>query len=164
MVCSAFHDYCRSFTAPAFCRLQLLIATRGSIVCPSTLWTTARAADQVSSSASGKRFYFAYDFDKESVSSWHRDDCKQWRKTDTETGWNTLLPSDTGHSLVFVSGRNGKSTICSCWQHISAEGLSHIFSSLATVAAKVQWPCDFFQGDHTQGDRIARWGLREKIN
>lgn len=115
-------------------------------------------------STSGKRFYFAYDFDIESVSPRHRDDCKQWRKTDTETGWNTLLPSDTGHSLVFVSGRNGKSTICSCWQHISAEGLSHIFSSLATVAAKVQWPCDFFQGDHAQGDRIASWGLKEKIN
>lgn len=122
------------------------------------------SVQSVNHSTSRKRFYFAYDFDIESVSSWHRADCKQWPKADTETGWNTLLPSDTGHSLVFVSGRNGKSTICSCWQHISAEGLSHIFSSLATVAAKVQWPCDFVQGDHTQGDRIASWGLTEKIN
>lgn len=122
------------------------------------------SVQSVTRSTSRKRLYFAYDFDIESVSSWHRDDCKQWRTTDTETGWNTLLPSDTGHSLVFVSGRNGKSTICSCWQHISAQGLSHIFSSLASVAAKVQWPCDFFQGDHAQGDRISSWGLKEKIN
>lgn len=109
------------------------------------------SVQSVTRSTSRKRFYFAYNFDIESA-SWVSEN---WY-------WNrlcSLLTRDTHWSLCRAEMERAQSAAAD-----NTEGLSHIFSSLATVAAKVQWPCDFFQSDHTQGDRIASWGLKEKIN